>query len=329
MSRKFLVFLLVLLFDVSAYANSLSKPEVITITISAAGDCTLGGDSRIGQITNFLSEMKGDNYSYYLRNVRKIFEADDLTIVNMEGTFTNKTNNADKKFVFQGPPELAQIFTSSSVEAVTMANNHTLDYLRAGYEDTIATLKAAGIRYFGNEYVTTINVKGINVGLFGYSVWDSSGATRDKITSAIKQLRNNGADIVIAYYHWGVEHSYYPVKYQIDIAHHTIDAGADLVLGSHPHVIQGIAEYKGKNIVYSLGNFCFGGNRNPSDKDSMIFQQTFEFTSKVLTKTVKNIIPCSVSSVKTRNNFQPTVLTGDEAERVLAKIAKYSRINEK
>ena len=107
--------------------------------------------------------------------------------------------------------------------------------------------------------------------------------------------------------------------------HIAVDEGADLVIGSHPHVIQGYEKYNGRYIVYSLGNFCFGGNPNPSDKDCMIFQQTFTVTGNdVATDDNINVIPCSISSVSNSNNYQPTPATGDEKTRIEAKIKKSS-----
>ena len=300
-------------------------PEIIEITISAAGDCALGGDLRNGP-NGFMRELQKqeDDYTYFLKNVAHIFEADDLTIVNMEGTFAEHGENAGRTFILRAPPELVEVFTSSGVDVVTIANNHSMDYLRRGYDETIAVLEEAGIGYFGNEYTPIVEVKGIKIGLFGYTYWESTKAAKSKIAEVIQKLRDDGADIVIAYYHWGLERVYYPSAYQKDIARHTIDAGADLVLASHPHVLQGIEEHNGKNIVYSLGNFCFGSNVNPDDKDTMIFQQTFVFTDGELTETSVNIIPCSISSVKSRNNYQPVILEGDEAERVLRKIEELS-----
>lgn len=96
------------------------------------------------------------------------------------------------------------------------------------------------------------------------------------------------------------------------------------MLGHHPHVVQGVEQYKGKSIVYSLGNFCFGGNRNPSDKDAYIYQHSFRFKKSVLDAEEGQIIPISVSSVSYRNNYQPTPLQGVEADRIMNKIRKYS-----
>ena len=148
---------------------------------------------------------------------------------------------------------------------------------------------------------------------------------RATIKAAINDLKNNqGANAVVVFYHWGIEREYYANSDQREIAKFSIDSGADLVMGSHPHVVQGTEEYNGKQIVYSLGNFCFGGNRNPSDTDSMIYSITMNFTDGVYTGDSHEIIPCSVTSVKGRNNYQPIILEGNEKERVLTKIQKYS-----
>lgn len=116
-----------------------------------------------------------------------------------------------------------------------------------------------------------------------------------------------------------------PTQTQQELARYTIDNGADLILGHHPHVVQGIEEYKGKFIVYSLGNFMFGGNRNPSDKDTFVFQQTFHLKGEELTdKKEIQVIPFSISSVASRNNYQPAPLQGAEASRVKNRIINLS-----
>ena len=114
------------------------------------------------------------------------------------------------------------------------------------------------------------------------------------------------------------------VPLQENIARYAIDNGADLVLGHHPHVLQGIENYKGKYIVYSLGNFVFGGNKNPSDKDTMIFRETFTFQEGKLMDTKYEIIPCSLSSRTDLNDYQPTLLEGEEKTRVLKKVFENS-----
>lgn len=301
------------------------QDELVTITINAAGDCTLGTDTSFGYSGSFPDEVKKNGYGYIFKNVKSIFTNDDLTIVNLETTLTNATAKAEKKFRFKGSPEYTKILTEGSIEAVNIANNHIRDYLTKGYSDTIASLKKSGIGYFGyeNKYITEI--KGIKVGCLGYEGWNSSSSTKKKIKDDIAALRKSGVKLVIVSFHWGEERKYYPNSTQKELGKYSIDSGADLVLGHHPHVIQGIQTYKGKNIVYSLANFAFGGNRNPSDKDTFIYQQIFEFKNGQLLNSLKTkIIPCSVSSVKNRNNYQPTPLKGAEAVKITNKIDRYS-----
>jgi poly-gamma-glutamate synthesis protein (capsule biosynthesis protein) len=177
-----------------------------------------------------------------MRNVKNYFEDSDLAIVNLEGTLTNASKHADKKFVFRGPPEFAKILSSSGIDAVTIANNHTYDYLQTGYADTVKNLEAEDIAFFGNEYKKVMEVNGIKVGLFGMNVLSNSGGYKDFVRDAVKELKDAGAQLIIAYYHWGIELAHYPHATQTAVGRFSIDEGCDLVLGSHPHVLQGIEE---------------------------------------------------------------------------------------
>ena len=126
-------------------------------------------------------------------------------------------------------------------------------------------------------------------------------------------------------FHWGNEKDTVPDANQVTLAKLAIDNGADLVVGHHAHVLQGVTTYKGKTIAYGLGNFCFGGNSAPSDMDTMIFQQTFTLdTDGSVTSEEPNLIPCRISSDYSINNYQPTPATGDEADRILQKIRERS-----
>lgn len=297
----------------------------VSITVSAAGDCTLGTDEFFDQSTSLNAVYASNGPSYFFQNVKPIFEEDDLTIVNMEGTLTEESVRQDKTYAFKGPAEYTQILTDGSVEAANLANNHSHDYGDQSYTDTIAALDAAGITNFGYDRTAVMDVQGVKVGLVGtYELADGMGCEEEMIAN-IKAVEEQGAQIVIVSFHWGIEKANYPTENQVNLAHSAIDNGADLVLGHHPHVLEGIEVYNGKNIVYSLGNFCFGGNSNPSDKDTMIFQQTFTVENGELKEdNVTNVIPCSVSSVSGYNNYQPTPLEGDEAERVNQRIQEYS-----
>ncbi len=302
-----------------------AETEPVSITISAAGDCTLGTDEYFDPSTSLNAYYDSNGPAYFFQNVKSIFEADDLTIVNMEGTLTEETTRQDKTYAFKGPAEYTQILTDGDVEAANLANNHSHDYGDKSYTDTIAALDAAGITNFGYDRTAVMDVNGVKVGLVGtYELAEGMGC-EDEMISNIKAVEDQGAQIVIVSFHWGIERENYPTENQVNLAHSAIDSGADLVLGHHPHVLEGIEVYNGKNIVYSLGNFCFGGNSNPSDKDTMIFQQTFTVQNGELVEdNVTNIIPCSISSDSSYNNYQPTPLEGDEADRVKGRIEEYS-----
>lgn len=302
-----------------------AETEPVSITISAAGDCTLGTDEYFDPSTSLNAYYDSNGPAYFFQNVKSIFEADDLTIVNMEGTLTEEKTRQDKTYAFKGPAEYTQILTDGDVEAANLANNHSHDYGDKSYTDTIAALDAAGITNFGYDRTAVMDVNGVKVGLVGtYELAEGMGC-EDEMISNIKAVEDQGAQIVIVSFHWGIERENYPTENQVNLAHSAIDNGADLVLGHHPHVLEGIEVYNGKNIVYSLGNFCFGGNSNPSDKDTMIFQQTFTVQDGELVEdNVTNIIPCSISSDSSYNNYQPTPLEGDEADRVKGRIEEYS-----
>ena len=300
--------------------------EPVSITVSMVGDCTLGTDVNFDQSTSFdaFYQMKNDP-GYFFQKVKDIFTADDLTVANMEGTLTTSNDRQQKTFAFKGDPSYTEILTQGGVEATNLANNHSHDYGDQSYEDTIQYLEAAGITTFGYDRTAVMDVKGIKVGLIGiYELKDGLGR-QQQVIDTIQAVKDQGAQVIIVSFHWGTEKSNIPDDIQKTLAHLAIDQGADLVVGHHPHVLQGLEKYQGKNIVYSLGNFCFGGNKNPSDKDTMIFQQTFTVENGELVEDdVTNIIPCSLSSESGYNNYQPMVLEGSEKERVLQKIEEFS-----
>lgn len=310
--------------------EEIKEPVSTSVKLSFAGDCTLGnyaGQAYDGSFNQeYVSQRK--DAAYFFKNVKSIFENDDLTIVNLEGPLTTATAHVEKQFPFSGPLEYVDILTNGSVELVSVANNHSEDYYKQGMSDTKQVLDEKGIGYFGYETSCIKEVNGIKIGFLGYrsmSLSMNNEQGQATIKAAINDLKNNqGANAVVVFYHWGIEREYYANNDQRELAKFTIDSGADLVMGSHPHVVQGVEEYNGKQIVYSLGNFCFGGNRNPSDTDSMIYSITMNFTDGVYTGDSHEIIPCSISSIKGRNNYQPMILEGSEKERVLAKIKKYS-----
>jgi poly-gamma-glutamate synthesis protein (capsule biosynthesis protein) len=297
----------------------------VTILLSAAGDTTLGGDSRWSGYRAFMRAYEENGVEYFLANTREIFFESDIALVNLEGVLTETIYpHREREFVFRGPPHFAQILTAGHVNVVSLANNHTLDFFEEGFDDTREALSAVGVAYFGNEINLLTEINGVQVGFFGHRAWADWRENRNLVTAAIEDLRERGAQLIIAYFHWGTENETTPEQYQISLGRFTIDAGADLVLGAHSHVIQGIEVYNGRNIVYSLANFCFGGNSAPHDMDSFIFQQEFTFYHGELQPcNITNIIPIRVSTLRYQNDFRPTPAQGAEAERILERIERY------
>lgn len=299
----------------------------VSLTLSVVGDCTLGTDETFDYDTSLNAYYENYGADYFLQNVKDIFSADDLTIANFEGTLTDSDEREDKTFAFKAPASYASILTGGSVEAVNTANNHSHDYGEESFDDTLAALDDAGIVHFGYDETAVMDVKGIKVGLVGiYELYDHL-EREQQLKDNIAKVKADGAQLIVVIFHWGNETETVPDSNQTTLGRIAIDEGADLVCGHHPHVLQGIETYKGRNIVYSLGNFCFGGNSSPSDMDTMIYQQTFTIDADGVKKdNVTNIIPCSISSAAYDgyNNYQPTPAEGDEATRILGKINERS-----
>lgn len=299
----------------------------VSLTLSVVGDCTLGTDETFDYDTSLNTYYENYGADYFLQNVKYIFSTDDLTIANFEGTLTDSDEREDKTFAFKAPASYASILTGGSVEAVNTANNHSHDYGDQSFDDTLAALDDAGIVHFGYDETAVMDVKGIKVGLVGiYELYDHL-EREQQLKDNIAKVKADGAQLIVVIFHWGNETETVPDSNQTTLGRIAIDEGADLVCGHHPHVLQGIETYKGRNIVYSLGNFCFGGNSSPSDMDTMIYQQTFTIDADGVKKdNVTNIIPCSISSAAYDgyNNYQPTPAEGDEATRILGKINERS-----
>ena len=305
-----------------------TEGEPAEILLSFTGDCILGTDEFFAWDTGLPAYYNLYGPEYFLKNVRSIFEEDDLTIVNMEGTLTEETTRVDKQFAFKGDPEYVKILTSSFVEAANVANNHSYDYGEKSFQDTVQTLEENGIKTFGYDDVAVLEVKGIRVGMFGIYELDDHLERIPQVKQDIAKLKDQNVDIIVAVFHWSNELVTVPDENRVTLAHLAIDEGADVVVGHHPHVVQGIDEYKGKMIAYSLGNFCFGGNTRPTEMDTFIFQQKFILDGKRnITGSEYKVIPCRVSSETTYNNYQPTPLVGEEAKETMDKIEERSQEN--
>lgn len=306
-----------------------TKPTPVTITITAVGDCTFGGGIENGiDVTPFdhMMTKHKDDVSYPFSGILDIFRHDDLTIVNLEGTLTTSIEPiAEGKFHFRGKPEYARILKESSVEVANVANNHIGDFGVRGQEDTRKALFAAGVGVSGNGHVDRRIIRGvevINVGFTGIHM------TRSKVKSAIESAKKPD-NLVIASFHWGMEGTHEVIDIQREFGRMAIDAGADLVLGHHPHVVQAIETYHGKHIVHSLGNFVFGANSNPQKLESMIYRATFALEDGQIRPKAHEIIPVLLCARRPCLDFRPVPLEGEAKEKFLSWLAKENEKLEK
>lgn len=291
-----------------------TEPEHERFTISLVGDCTLEG--------NRFQSLCGDDMGYPFENVREYFENDDATIANLECNFSDALLSSGSLFHFKAPTENADMLVSGGIDFVTTANNHIMDYGQRGLDDTLSALDERGIAYgIDGQSVVFTTESGLKLGIYcGYGGFMIS---ETQIKEAIDKLKADGAEYIICALHWGVEGAYRPNAYQKNLAHAAIDAGADLVYGSHPHVLQPTEEYGGGLILYSLGNFSFGGNSFPRDYDSVIVQLTLcRNADGGVSLEACDYIPCSISGSDENNDFRPTPYKkgSKEFERAMSKL---------
>lgn len=309
-----------------AAAEIAAEPTVQTVTVTAVGDCTLGATQTHGYAGSFHEYYDSNGENYFFEGVRELFEEDDFTLINLECVLSESNDRVEKTWNLKGKPEYTGIMSGSSVEACSLGNNHTRDYGESSLKDTENVLDEAGILYGLDEHVASYTTEsGIVIGIVSSNLLWQDETHAGYVRDGIAALREQGADLVIASCHWGIEGDHYANDYQKDMAHQIIDWGADLVIGTHPHVLQGVELYNGKVICYSLGNFCFGGNRNPAVKDTAVFRQTFTFVDGILQTDVEaDMIPYSISSITSRNDFRPTMAEGERKQRIISDLNDYS-----
>ncbi len=307
-NKYYIVFVL---FAVVLFAAPSSQDDEITIV--ATGDTMLG--SWVEQV------IADSGYDYPFRHIRKFLGDADVFFTNLEAPFGTGGEPFPKKFNFRVNPDLVKVLNAGKINLVSLANNHVMDYGQSCLQETIASLEEYHIHYAGAgmnvqqaRQPAILEVHGVKIGFLAYSLtfpeefWatDSTAGTcfpyEDYVFKDVAELRKK-SDLVIVSCHWGQELRRTPKEYQILFAHQLIDKGADVVLGHHPHVIQGVEFYKGKLVAYSLGNFIFGSYSEKAT-ESLILK--VKWNRKMVMKF--QILPISVYNKEVE--FQPNPLTG-------------------
>ena len=294
-----------------------------TFTITVAGDTTLGSTDELRKRSDCferVAEEKG--YGWFFSGLSDLFGTDDLTLVNFEGTLTEATKKNEKLFNFKGPAEYTDILTLGSVEAVNIANNHTKDYGDQGYADTLANLRDAGLIVSGAGELGVFEKDGVKVGMTGYSFPYRNG--EKDISSDVKALREMGCQIVIASFHWGSEYRDDFTAEQRSIGRAALRAGADIVIGHHPHIVQGVEAYQDSYILYSLGNLVFGGNVDPDDRDALAARLTFTVYEDHAEGMELTLVPLRLTQLEKGTDYRPVLATDEQTEKILSRVLRRS-----
>ena len=303
------------------------------LVIAAVGDIMLDGSAR--------EIMQEQGYDHAFDKMRPWLQKADIAFGNLEGPLTERGEPApDKKYLFRSPPaKVAEALKAAGFDVVSLANNHSLDYGSVGLADTIAALDKVGVHHVGaGENLTVarqaaiLHRNGLKVAFLAYSLtfpeefWATANRAgtvfgyREIVEGDIRAAKQK-ADIVVASFHWGQESKTQLRPYQVALGHAAINAGASLVIGHHPHILQSVERYKDGVILYSMGNFAFG-SYSPNAKVSALAE--IEFNGNKLTQV--RLQPINVFNIQVL--FQPQPLVGEAAANVISHLQQLSSMRE-
>ena len=323
--RRCFYLVLALLF-LSHYAAAEGTDILLTFT----GDCTLGSEERLrAKSYSFDSYILQHGYAYPFEKVQSLLAHDDVTVINLESVFYPfESNRVAKTYNFRGPLDFVNILSAGSVELAYLGNNHTGDYGRQGLDRTVEALEGAGRGWFGVPYpkptAWIFEKDGVKIGFTGAYI---SQWSRDPqgLRDTFEYLKQQGCAFIAAVMHGGTEYAPRQDRSQERYARFLVDQGADLVVGHHPHVLQGVERLGNANIIYSLGNFSFGGNAQLRATQTMLAQVRVSFDKEGrYTGQQLNLIPAHPSGTLDYNNYQPVLVGGGEAQAIIDLVAAQS-----
>lgn len=294
-----------------------TESPYIDITLNFMGDCTLGTQLGADTPGRFNATADSNPHTYFFDGVREILEHGTFNISNCEGVLSDRPLTEAYKdyspaFWFKSSAKNAGVFSENGIDLVGISNNHINDYNSQGRLDTIETLEKHGVLWSDPTNDVVLEHGGIKIAFFFTTLW--GGNVQSVIAEKIKNASQN-TDLQIVFFHGGTEYIHAPDSYKVQCAHSFANAGADLVIGSHPHVLQPIEVYNGVNIVYSIGNFVYGGNTTPENR-TVVYQHTFTFDDKQLIGSYEHVYPCYIYTGSI-NEYQPVLIDDPDDKQLV------------
>ena len=293
---------------------------------------TLGGDAVLGtreywwndpdSLPTYLNQY---GMAYPFSGMQSLFAHDDMTFINLECALKDdgKGEQTGRLWRFRGLPSYTEALWQGSIEQVNIANNHHGDYGTAGEESTRQALIDAGMPFSGYGYTYVWEKNGHKIGFAGCR---ETTYKNDEFVIArdINRLREQGCDVIVYSCHWGTEYDDTHNDLQQEMAYRAVAAGADIVVGNHPHVVQGLTSVGGAVVFYSFGNLMFGGTHDLTTFDAMVAQVRLRFRGKAYVGCEVDVIPILTSgrAAEGVNDFRPVLAEGEDWVRIWEKVQK-------
>lgn len=329
--KRNLIFFLVMALTLAVAAPALAETTVVRV--SCTGDVMLGCNDRVRDqdysIRHYIDQY---GFAYPFEKIQSIIGQDDITLVNLECVFNSTEPASTSQLRFRAPETYVQALVEGSIEVANLANNHFSDFGMAAHNTTVQTLAAAGIKYCGSteygSYACYVDVKGVRIGFVGViPLWFKDHA-RDT-EKCFQQLKDAGCQVIIASLHCGTEYNETHGNMHNNYFNKLVPMGANIIVGNHPHVPQGVFVKDGVTQIYSLGNNVFGGNtgvhdgRNPESIQyvgATIATFDLYFEDGVYTGHQLTLWPIHFSGTLPENNYQPVLVQGEDAQKIMRRI---------